>query len=73
MAFVAAGLILCFLCLMKNTPELSRALSLHRSAPGPPTGPCAPVRGHICAASPKQFQIPIIPVGTGPTFRLTHL
>lgn len=72
-AFVAAGLILCFLCLMKNTPELSQGPSLHRSAPDPPTGPRAPVKGHVCAASNKHLQIPIIPVGTGSTFYPSHL
>lgn len=73
MDFVAAGLILCFLCLMKNTPEFSRGPSLHRSTPDPPTGPCAPVKGHFCAASNKQLQIPIIPVGTGSAFHPSHL
>lgn len=71
--FIVTTLIPCFLCLMKNSPGLSRGSPSYSPAQDPPSSPWAPVKSHFSLASNKQLQVLILSHGVEATFHPSHL
>ena len=71
--FKGTILIPCFLCLMKNSPGLSRGSSSCSAARHPPSSPWAPVKGCFSSSSNIQLRCLILSRGVEATFHPPHL